>query len=130
MITLRTYEKPTVSFVALQSSSPVAKCWNETNNENNNRTRYYDSEGHGFIKFNITLGQDCGNVTHINYNATYTCIYNEQNIPCEYMTAENEAKALEEFQNAWYKTLEAQANGGSNYAGIDDEYPPDYHGFS
>lgn len=129
-MTLRNYEKPTMRLVTLQSSTPVAKCWNETNNAQNNVTRYFDSPGHGFIKFNIILGQNCGNITNINVDATYTCSVEINGGNCEQMTPENEAAAMQSFQDAWYATLAAQSNGGSNYAGIDSDYPPDPHRMS
>ena len=129
-MSLKTYEKPKMSYVAIHGGAPVAKCWNETNNDNNKVTRYFDTPGHGFIKFNITPGQNCGNVTNINVDAVYTCIVVEAKEECEQMTPENQAAAMQNFDDAWKKTLERQANGGSNYAGIDTDYPSDPHGMS
>ncbi|MDO4974489.1 MAG: hypothetical protein Q4E38_09815 [Eubacteriales bacterium] len=124
---MRVYVKPMMESVAVQSNKAVAdQCWGESGNV----THYYDSTGHGFVKFTV----NAPNCKHwdgsAEENATYTCQLNEQGIPCDQMTPEAAQAAISEFAVAFRTRFEEIANGGSSYKGFSDDFPPDPHGMS
>ncbi len=129
---LRKYEKPSLRMVSLRGNAPVADCWNEAASNQGRRPRYYDTTGHGFVEFEITGGGNCKNYAGTTQALRYTCRLNEAGEYCDQMTPENEAAALAEFEDVFSKAFDevTEANGGSPYKGISDQFPPDPHGMS
>ena len=131
MKNLREYEKPIMSSVAVQSNKSVAAmCWGENHGSHAGTYHYYDSTGHGFVKFYVTATNCKEWDGDTSASAVYTCQYNEQGLECEQMTPENENAALSEFFEAFRIRFEQIGNGGSSYDGFSNDYPYDPHGMS
>lgn len=127
MTELKVYVKPMMKNVAIQSNKAVAdQCWGESGNIKH----YYDTSGHGFIKFYV----DAPNCKQWNGDAsstaTFTCLLNEQGQDCDQMTAAAAAAAKAEFYAAFKKRFDEVANGGSSYQGFSEDFPNDPHGMS
>lgn len=126
------YEKPMLKRVSLRSNNPVADCWNEAS-VGGGPLRYYDTEGHGFVKFRITGGGSCKDFAGTTQDVEYTCLLNEQGQYCDQMTDDAANAAENEFIAAFtaaFDTQHGNPNGGSPFHGISDTFPEDPHNFS
>ena len=131
MSTLKSYEKPMLMSVAVQSNRSVADvCWGE-GASGNSPTHYYDSSGHGFVKFRVTT-PDCKEWDGQLNEYSYTCLYVENgtypnNQACPQWSQELEAAALAEFDVAFNKYYATVSNHGSSASGFSDTFPHDPH---
>lgn len=113
--------------VAIQSNKAVAdQCWGESGN----KMHYYDTTGHGFIKFYVNA-PNCSEWEGDAYStSTFTCQLQEHGMQCDLMSAEAAEAARQEFYAAFKTRFDEIANGGSSYKGFSDEFPYDPHGMS
>lgn len=134
MKALKIYEKPMLQSVAIQSNKTVADvCWGE-GSSGHAPTHYYDSSGHGFVKFKVTT-PDCKEWDGQLNEYEYTCLLTEQGVyptiwDCPETTQELVNSALAQFDVAFTQYYATVANHGSSASGFSDTFPPDPHGMS
>ncbi len=134
MKNLRAYEKPSISSIVIQSNKSVADvCWGE-GSSGASPMHYYDTEGHGFVKFTVNTPDCKAWDGKLNYSE-YTCLYRENgtyssNPECPHWTQELENAAMREFQEAFDAYYATVSNHGSSAKGFSNTFPEDPHGMS
>ena len=93
------YEKPKMKFVSLRNKKEVAyRCWRGHGNRD---TWYYDTQGPGYVSFQIGGGECALNLSNVNY-------YEHRDAPAEKINPDNEK--YEELHNALLKSGGAEGN--------------------
>ncbi len=133
MSNLKIYQKPMLKNVKIQSNSAVADwCWSEP--EHGSPVHYYDTEGHGFVKFRV-FTPDCSAWDGRLNTRSYTCSRVEdgtytQASECPDWSQALENAALAEFQVAFDEYFATVSNHGSSAKGFSDTFPKDHDDMS
>lgn len=108
------YEKPKLIFSNVRSNENIANtCWGLTEKHPDQKTRYYDVEGLGFVSFNVkNMSGNCG--APDAYNIEYYEYKDEPAIP---------GKGAEYEKILEAALTEKGGNNGQPYSGIDMDFP-------
>lgn len=134
MQTRKEYIRPAMAQVAIQSNRVVADvCWGE-GSSGSSPLHYYDTQGHGFVKFRVNTPSCKEWDGQLNYRE-YTCSRVEEGIyssvsECPDWSSQLESSALAEFGEAFDTYYASVSNHGSSAKGFSDTFPPDHHGMS
>ena len=134
MQTRKQYRKPAMMKAVIRSSASVAEvCWGE-GSSGASPLHYYDTAGHGFVKFRVNTPDCKAWDGQLNYRA-YTCSRVEDGTytnasDCPDWSTSLESSALAEFQDAFDNYYAKVSNHGSSAKGFSDTFPEDHHDMS